>query len=755
MAAIAPDVYLSMGLNDLEYKKILDLLGREPSYTELGMFAVMWSEHCGYKYSRPILSYFSEYKKAMEGEGLENAGVVDIGDGLGACMKVESHNHPSAVEPYQGAATGVGGIIRDIFTMGARPIAGLNSLRFGPITDGLVDPDVVRNNKFLFAGVVSGISGYGNCVGVPTVAGEVAFHPRYSGNPLVNAMCVGIVDVENVATAGAAGLGNPVIYLGSATGKDGIHGATFASDALGEDNEDKRPNVQIGDPFAEKLLIEATIEALATGALVAIQDMGAAGITCSTTEMSSKGSVGMDVNLDLVPTREEGMTAYEIMLSESQERMLAVAHSGREQEVIDIFQKWGTNAVVIGHVTEDRVICRRNGVVEVDVPPKLLTDECPTYTVEAEEPQYFRDATIFDVSTVPESDPQESLLKLLATPSLASKRWVYEQYDYQVQNQTTIVPGAADACVLAPRGTEKGLSVKIDGNGLWVYLDPYVGGQLAVVESARNVACTGARPAAATDGLNFGNPQLPHVYWQFERAVKGIADACETMGTPVVSGNVSFYNESDVGEVLPTPLIGMMGVMNNAKQSVTMSMPNMEAEIVLISYPLEVGNQQGLGASSYLTEVHGLENGRPVAPDVVKERELCHYLADMAEQDILKAAHDVSEGGCAFAIAEMCIAGSTGAKVDFSGTPFEFATRKDAILYAELPGFVFIVLSKDDVSKARRALPEGFEFQTVGQSNPSDLNLKITANGDAVIDLEIAKMLDVFESAIPAIMSAD
>ncbi len=753
MAAIAPDVYLSMGLNKFEYEKVLELLGREPTYTELGMFAVMWSEHCGYKYSRPILAYFKEYKKAMEGKGLENAGIVDIGDGLGAVMKVESHNHPSAVEPYQGAATGVGGIIRDIFTMGARPIAALNSLRFGPITDGDAPPDVVRRNRYLFGGVVAGIAGYGNCVGVPTVAGEVAFHPRYSGNPLVNAMCVGIVKLDEVATAAAKGTGNPVIYLGSATGKDGIHGATFASDTLGEDSDEKRPNVQIGDPFAEKILIEATLEALKTGAIIAIQDMGAAGITCSTTEMSSKGGVGMIVDLDLVPTREEGMSAYEIMLSESQERMLCVAHKGREHEVIDVFKKWGAHAVIVGHVTDDGLVtCTRNGKTEVRLPAKLLTDECPTYTVDAEEPGYFKDAKNFDPNKLPEQDPTESLLTLLSSPSLASKRWVFEQYDYGVQTQTALIPGNGDAAVLAPRGTKKGLAVKIDGNGRWVYLDPYVGGQLAVVEAARNVACTGARPVAVTDGLNFGNPQLPHVYWQFERAVKGIADACETMGTPVVSGNVSFYNESELGEVLPTPLIGVMGVLENATKHVGMALPPNQ-EIGLIYYNNEV-TQQGLGASSYLAEVHKTEDGRPVAPIVESERALCHTLADLVEQGLITAAHDVSEGGTALAIAEMCIAGVTGAQIDLDGEPFDFATGPDSAFFAEVPGFVLVAYQKGAEQAIKGTLRQGLCVSRVGESGGAAQNLTIALRGKSVLVVKLEDLERAYESAIPRLMGS-
>ncbi|MBS1709528.1 MAG: phosphoribosylformylglycinamidine synthase subunit PurL [Armatimonadetes bacterium] len=708
-----------MGLNETEYNLIVRLMGREPSLTELGMFAVMWSEHCGYKYSRPILAYFKEYKKAMEGEGLENAGIVDIGDGLGVVMKVESHNHPSAVEPYQGAATGVGGIIRDIFTMGARPIACLNSLRFGPIEPGQAEPEVVVRNRYLFEHVVAGIGGYGNCVGVPTVAGEVAFHPRYSGNPLVNAMCVGIVKIDEVATAGANGIGNPVIYLGSATGKDGIHGATFASDTLGEDSDAKRPNVQIGDPFAEKLLIEATLEALQTGAVAAIQDMGAAGLTCSTVEMSSKGGVGMVIDLDLVPMREADMSAYELMLSESQERMLAVAHNGREQEIIDVFHKWGVHAVVIGHVTDDGLVTvRRHGEVAAQVTAKHLTDFCPTYSVEPKVPDYHLRAAQFDPSGLPTVDFADALCQLLASPNIADKRHVYRQYDQQVQTQTVLVPGEADAAVLAPRGSKKGLSVKIDGNALHTYFDPYAGGVGAVVEAARNVACTGAKPVAATDGLNFGNPQLPHVYWQFERAVRGIADACDALGTPVVSGNVSFYNESTLGEVLPTPLVGVVGVLERAENRVP-GRAGAGLSVGVLSYTKD-NRQEGLGASAYAAVVHGVEDGLPVLADLAGEKSLHETLVRLAAEGLAKSAHDVSEGGLAVALAES-LAEGTGLAVDLAALSDGLSDA--GLLFGEFPGHVVVLTDQGDA--VSRAVSAGIQWTVIGSTNPNgDVNIQ-------------------------------
>jgi len=749
--AVAPEVYRSMGLNDLEFARILELMGREPSLTEIGMFAVMWSEHCGYKYSRPVLAYFKRYKEALEGKGFENAGIVPIGDNLGITMKVESHNHPSAVEPYQGAATGVGGIIRDIFTMGARPIAALNSLRFGTIEEGQEAPEVVQRNKYLFRRVVAGIGGYGNCVGVPTVGGEVYFHPRYSGNPLVNAMAVGVLEMDQIATAEAAGVGNPVIYMGSSTGKDGIHGATFASDTLGEDNEDKRPNVQIGDPFAEKLLIEATLEALKTGAVQSIQDMGAAGLTCSTIEMSSKGRVGMEVNLDLVPAREEGMSGYELMLSESQERMLAVAHKGREHEVINVFKKWGIHAVVIGYITENRVVrISRSGEVIAELDPLWLTDHCPTYKTDAEVPDYFTQATNFDISSVPVLDPVQSLKTLLQSVNVASKKWVYRQYDQEVQTQTAVLPGEAGAAVLDLRGTKKGISLSIDGNGRHVFFDPYVGGQLAVCEAARNVACTGAKPVAATDGLNFGNPQLGHVYWQFDQSVKGIAEAAEALETPVISGNVSFYNQSDLGEVYPTPLIGILGVLDDADDRRNSKFPSSGAELSLVYYNRNSCVHDGLGASEYLASVHGTEDGRPVAPDLTMEKALCDFLSEAAKKGWYASANDLSEGGFAVALAEMAIASGFGAKVDLEEQAFSYSARRDAQLFGELPGRVILAHSEADRDNIRQCASSfGIEFVRLGQCLPSMTLLQI---GELSWPLE--ELTQLYMGKLPELMSA-
>ncbi|MDX2065879.1 MAG: phosphoribosylformylglycinamidine synthase subunit PurL [Fimbriimonadaceae bacterium] len=747
MPPITPEVYRSMGLLDSEYARIVEQLGREPSLTELGMYAVMWSEHCGYKYSRPILAYFKKYREALEGQGLENAGVIDIGDGLGVTMKVESHNHPSAVEPYQGAATGVGGIIRDILTMGARPIAMLNSLRFGPLASAAATPDAVAaRNRYLFEHVVEGIAGYGNCVGVPTVAGEVQFHPRYSGNPLVNAMCVGLMPLRDLTTAAASGIGNPVIYLGSATGKDGIHGATFASDALGEDQEEKRPNVQIGDPFAEKLLIEATLEALATGAIVAIQDMGAAGLTCSTVEMAAKGKVGMEVDLDRVPMRERDMTAYELMLSESQERMLAVAHAGREEEVLEIFRRWGTQAEVIGHVIEDRIVrVRRHGVIEAEVYPNALADECPVYFTENVEPAYFREAATFSPAQLPSVDATEALLKLLASPNVASKAWVYRQFDQQVQTQTKLAFGQGDAAVIAPRGTNKGLAVKIDGNARKVFLHPYHGAVAAVAEAARNVACTGARPVAMTDGLNFGNPQHPHVYWQFERAVKGIADACEALQTPVVSGNVSFYNQSDLGEVPPTPMMGALGVLDSAEHAIP-SAPTEPCDLVMISVPLDPDPHGHLGGSEYLAVVHGLETGHPAMPNLAGEAALANLLVDLAARHQILSAHDVSDGGYAVALAEIAIDSNLEIQANLD---LDAQGLNGHELFAEPPGVVFVGTHHADAVIAA-ATAQNLRANRFGRTYPGEMLMIKTRTTE--IGVKITRIRDTTFGAIPSLM---
>ena len=729
-----PRLYLEMGLNESEYSKILETLGREPSITELGMYAVMWSEHCGYKYSRPVLRLFSKYKEAMDSGAVENAGVVDIGGGLGIVMKMESHNHPSAVEPFQGAATGVGGILRDIFTMGARPIGILNSLRFGNLDDA--------RTRYLFEHIVGGIAHYGNCVGVPTVGGEIYFHPSYAGNPLVNAMAVGVVPLDSVASAGAKGVGNPVIYVGSATGRDGIHGATFASVELGPDSESKRPNVQMGDPFMEKLLIEATLEALATGFIVGIQDMGAAGLTCSTCETAAKAGNGMTIDVRKVPLRESTMTPYEIMLSESQERMLAIAEKGKEAEVIAVFHKWGLNAEVVGEVTDTgRVIILDNGVVAADVPAASLTDECPTYYLKTTEPDYLKDRQKLDTASLAEpSDYTAALKQMLGSPSIASKRWVFEQYDHMVQTQTVAFPGKADAAILKIRGTNKAIALTTDCNSRYVYLDPFVGAQHAVAEAYRNLACTGARALAVTDCLNFANPEKPDNFWQFRRAVEGLAEACESLGTPVISGNVSFYNETPTAAIYPTPTIGMLGLIDDAETRVGQGFQRIDDVIYLLG-----GGSPSLGGSVFLAVVHGLENGLPPALDLEKEMATQAFVLEaISLLKIIHSAHDVSDGGMAVAVAECCLASGLGARITINPA--------DALhLFGERSASYVLTVSEANADQLEAVA------ETAGLNDilhrigvvKDDGKLLFTNGQQPVISATLAELSDIYESSIP------
>lgn len=592
------------------------------------------------------------------GSGEENAGLVDIGDGLACAFKIESHNHPSAVEPYQGAATGVGGIHRDIFTMGARPIASLNSLRFGSLDNPRV--------RYLLDGVVRGIGDYGNSFGVPTVAGEVYFDDSYEGNPLVNAMSVGIVEVGKTVSAIAEGVGNPVIIVGSSTGRDGIHGATFASEEISEASEKKRPSVQVGDPFTEKLLLEASLEALMTGAVVGMQDMGAAGISCSTSEMSAKGKVGMSLNLDLVPMREVGMTAYELLLSESQERMLVVAHRGREQEILDVFAKWDLHAVVIGHVTDTgRVEYHKDGELKASIPAEslVLGGGAPVYIRETAKPAYLEEKQGYDIDSIWDDTPvRERILELMTSPNVASKRWIFEQYDSMVRTNTVVGPGASDAAVVRIKGTDKGLAVKTDCNGRFVYLNPRRGGQIAVAEAARNVVCAGGQPMAVTNCLNFGNPMKPENYWVFKEAVGGMGDACRVLDTPVTGGNVSFYNETPVSAVFPTPTIGMLGLVENVARDATTADFKADGDVILYVGAL----RKGLGGSEYLNWCHKLVTGDAPSLDLEFEKNLQQAVLGAIRSGLVASAHDVSDGGLAVTLAESCLFGGRGATVDLS-----------------------------------------------------------------------------------------
>ncbi|HEY3250953.1 MAG TPA: phosphoribosylformylglycinamidine synthase subunit PurL [Ignavibacteria bacterium] len=706
-----PEVNLELakelGLSEEEYYRLIEFLGRVPTYTELGIYSVMWSEHCSYKNSILELKKLPRSGgRLLVQAGEENAGLVDIGDGLVVAFKIESHNHPSAVEPYQGAATGVGGILRDIFTMGARPIASLNSLRFGNITrnsetrgDDPLSKDTVSKNglartKYLFKNVVKGIGDYGNCFGVPTVSGEIYFDESYTDNPLVNAMAVGIVKHGEVAKAIAKGEGNPVFLVGSSTGRDGIHGATFASEEISEKSESKRPSVQVGDPFTEKLLLEASLELIHSGVVVGMQDMGAAGITCSTSEMSAKGNSGMEINLDLVPAREENMSAYEIMLSESQERMLVVIEKGKEEIAKKIFEKWDLNCVQIGHVTKGknvRVHYQGKLVADVLANSLVLGGEAPVYTREAKEPAYLKYVQSFDFNSLPEpKDLNEVLLRLLSSPNIANKNWVYEQYDTQVRTNTILLPGG-DASVIRIKGTNKAIAMKTDCNGRYVYLNPYKGGMIAVCEAARNVACTGAIPLAITNCLNFGNPYKPEVYYQFKEAVRGMGDACKVLNTPVTGGNVSFYNESPDYAVYPTPTIGMVGLLDDLSKMMTSHFKN-EGDIIAAIGTISDNPFDGLGGSEYLKIVHNTVSGD--APDIFPETEknLINALLEIVNSKFINSAHDVSDGGVAVALAESCIMNKSkniGCKVRLNLTG-----RKDFTLFSENQHIIIISLNK-------------------------------------------------------------
>ncbi|MCX8052968.1 MAG: phosphoribosylformylglycinamidine synthase subunit PurL [Armatimonadetes bacterium] len=745
-----------MSMSDDEYRKVVEVLGRHPTFTELGMYAVMWSEHCGYKYSRPVLRLFKKYREAIDGTGLENAGIIDIGDGLGIAMKMESHNHPSAVEPFQGAATGVGGILRDIFTMGARPIACLDSLRFGKL-------DIARN-RYLFEHVIGGIAFYGNCVGVPTVGGEVYFEDCYTGNCLVNVMAVGLMRHEDVAYARASGPGNSVMLVGSRTGRDGIHGATFASVELTEESESRKSNVQVGDPFTEKCLIEATLEALKTGLIVGIQDMGAAGITCSTCETAAKAGTGMRIDVRKVPLRETGMTPYEIMLSESQERMLAIVRKGHEDEVAAVFKKWGLNAVVIGEVTNDGLVSVYDGDdLVAQVPAKSLAEEAPTYELETEEPEYLARVRDYDLSSIPEpSDYNEVLIKLLGAPTVASKEWVYQQYDHMVQTNTVILPGS-DAAVLRIRGTKKAIALVTDCNGRYCYLDPYVGAQIAVAEAARNLACTGARPMGVTDCLNFGNPEKPEVFWQFKRAVEGMADACEFFEAPVVSGNVSFYNETPEMAVYPTPVVGMLGLIDDVDKRCTSGFKDEGDVIVLVSgwRANEASHQtysdkprrsehreespcdiESLGGSEYLNTIHGLAVGRPPILDIDREKRVHQAVLRAIDRRLLKSAHDCSDGGLAVAIAEGCILGNVGASISLLAN-----CAPSAALFSETQSRIVVSLPAAKLGEMMEIIDDLQVEMTVLGKVGGD-TLQVSVNDVPVINVKISEIESIWRGAI-------
>jgi phosphoribosylformylglycinamidine synthase len=777
--AMTPELVRKHNLTPEEFEKIKALLGREPSYTELGIFSVMWSEHCSYKNSRPLLKTFpTKSPKILVGAGEENAGIIDIGDNLAIAFKIESHNHPSAVEPFQGAATGVGGIIRDIFTMGARPVCAINSLRFGPIApEGDVplseeQKQDLANNRRLFGGVVAGIAHYGNCFGIPTIAGEVYFDRSYQGNPLVNAFCLGVLRHDQIIRGAAKGVGNPVFYVGPATGRDGLAGAAFASQDLTEESAEKqRGAVQVGDPFMEKLVCEACLELLATGAVSGIQDMGAAGLTCSTCETAARAGTGIEIELNEVPQRAPNMTSYEIMLSESQERMLIIVHKGREEEVKRVFDKWDLPWSEIGRVTDSgRMVVRHGGRVVADIPAKKLADEAPIYQREAREPVYMQQVRAFTLSGVVDTaDPAGDLQKLLAWPTIASKNWVYRQYDHMVRDNTAVCPGS-DATVLrikadsVPGGAEEGASaipekyvaLSVDGNAVYVYLDPYEGGKTVVAEAARNLACTGAVPLGATDNLNFGNPHNPEIFWQLREAVRGLAEGCRAFNAPITGGNVSLYNQSPDGPIDPTPTVAMAGLVEKREHITTQWFKDAGDAILLLGAPVDSSDPLlGLGGSAYLQRVHAIKNGLPPRCDLVREQELHVGLRALICSGGVKSAHDCSEGGLAVALAESCISQLTaretprlmGAKIDLTGIA---CGRLDALLFGETQGRIIIsVASTDAVKFLERAKILGLAATRLGTVGGDQLEIKTAAKS---ISIPATQLHEAWWSAIARAM---
>ena len=755
--AISPEMIRQHGLTPDEYEKIRKLLGgREPTLTELGIFSVMWSEHCSYKSSRVHLKRLpTRSKLVLQGPG-ENAGIIDIGDGWACAFKIESHNHPSFIEPFQGATTGVGGILRDIFTMGARPVAVMDSLRFGPITASKgVSRHELHKNHSVMEGVVSGVASYGNCFGVPNLGGETKFEPCYSGNPLVNAFALGLVRKNEIFYARAAGEGNPVIYVGAKTGRDGIHGATMASEEFSEASEAKRPNVQVGDPFLEKLLLEACLEAMQTGAIVGIQDMGAAGLTCSTCEMGGRGSVGIEIELDRVPQRETGMTPYEIMLSESQERMLLVAQKGREQEVYRVFEKWGLDAVEVGKVTTDNKLrVLQHGEVVAEIPNPALTDEAPLYKrplarweppVSREKPEHITFGQTNDFTA--------TLKRLLASPNICGKRWVWQQYDHMVQTNTVEAPGAADAGVIRIKGSQRGLSMALDGNGRWCYLDPRLGAMHAVSEAARKVACSGATPIGATNCLNFGNPEKPHIMWQFSQTIDGITRACEELEIPITGGNVSFYNETLGEGIYPTPVLGVVGTLEDVHKAPKMHFAAPGRTIVLLRAG-EAGDvtdaETEFGSSEYAKEILGALWGYPPELDLEKEAALQKVVIELVQAGLVDSAHDCSEGGIAVALAEKAFAKQTGARVSLaSGGLFpEFA------LFGEDASRILISCDPSNLSRIKEvAGARGVAAETIGQTIPE--KLEISLDGKLLVSANIPDLNEAYENALDAALRTD
>jgi phosphoribosylformylglycinamidine synthase II len=761
-SAFPPETLRQHGLTSDEYEKIKQLLGqREPTLTELGIFSVMWSEHCSYKSSRVHLKRLpTRSKRVLQGPG-ENAGIIDIGDGWACAFKIESHNHPSFIEPFQGATTGVGGILRDIFTMGARPVAVMDSLRFGPISAHAQtnQKDIHRNHSIL-EGVVSGVASYGNCFGVPNLGGETKFEPCYSGNPLVNAFAMGLVRKDEIFYARAAGEGNPVIYVGAKTGRDGIHGATMASEEFSEASEAKRPNVQVGDPFLEKLLLEACLEAMQTGAIIGIQDMGAAGLTCSTCEMGGRGGVGIEIELDRVPQRETGMTAYEIMLSESQERMLLVAQKGCEQEVFRVFEKWGLDAVEVGKVTtDDKLRVLRHGEVVAEIPNRALTDDAPVYKrplarweppVPREMPEHIRLNSDGDFS--------QSLKRLLASPNICGKRWVWQQYDHMVQTNTVEAPGAGDAGVIRiknpnPGQPQRGLAMALDGNSRWCYLDPRLGAMHAVAEAARKVACSGATPVGATNCLNFGNPEKPHIMWQFSQTIDGITKACEELEIPITGGNVSFYNETLGEGIYPTPVLGVVGILDDVHKAVKMHFAATGRTIVLLraGEAADITDVESeFGSSEYAKEILGALWGYPPELDLEKEAALQKAVIELIQQGLVDSVHDCSEGGLAVALAEKAFAKGVGARVNVASheLPAEF------VLFGEDASRILLSCDPGNVLRIEQIAEKyGITADVLGETIPE--RMEISLDGNVIASATVSELRIAYESALESVLRAD
>jgi phosphoribosylformylglycinamidine synthase II len=769
--AITPELIQQHNLTPEEYEKILELLGREPNYTELGIFSVMWSEHCSYKNTRPLLKGFpTRSAKVLVGAGEENAGVLDIGDGLAVSFKIESHNHPSAVEPFQGAATGVGGILRDIFTMGARPIAAMNSLRFGDIAN----PEVRR----LFSGVVSGIAHYGNCFGIPTVAGEVYFDSSYEGNPLVNAFCLGVLRHDQIARGAAKGIGNPVFYVGPATGRDGLAGAAFASQDLTEESqEQQRGAVQVGDPFMEKLVCEACLELLDTGAVAGIQDMGAAGLTCSTCETAARGGTGIELDLDKVPQRGPDMSSYELMLSESQERMLIIVTKGREDEVRRIFDKWDLPWAEVGVVTDTgRMVVKHRGEIVADIPAAKLADDAPVYHRDAKLPQYLEGVRAFNLDGIRDLESaQTSLPRLLAWPSIASKNWVFRQYDYMVRNGTVVEPGSDAAVVRIKKDSipvkadaadaevaDKLLAMTCDCNGAYVYLDPYEGGKIATAEAARNLVCSGALPIGTTDNLNFGNPHNPELFWQLKEAVRGVAEGCVAFNAPVTGGNVSLYNQNPTRAIDPTPTVAMVGLIEEEAHVTTQWFKDEGDSVVLLGLPVDREDPlQGLGGSACLQVLHGAKNGTPPRCDLKHAATLNATVLGLIQGGGVKSAHDCSEGGLLVALAECCISNHPtretprliGAEIDLSslldGEEAQ-GTRLDALLYGETQHRVLLSCDQNEAAKlVERAEIMGVPACVIGRVAGSSLKLRA---GDLAEEWPLEDLHDAWWNALARVM---